>query len=366
VTVLGTGPTTYVPDYALRLYGRPLAAELRTRVLSIRFEESLEGANRVEVELADPDLRLLDSPALDLDVRLELSLGYQPGPITPVFTGAITGVEPSFPGGGMPTVLVSAHDATRRMASGTKQRAFPYYLTDSVIATIVAAENQLVTRPDVAASLMTGLGAFAERPRYQQQSDYDFLRAIAAEYGFDMWVDGDVFNFKLSLLGLPAPEVELRWGESLLEFTPRLSSVGQVVQVTARVWVEALKTQLSVEIGWDGERLTTRVRPAALAALATEAPGDAVAATLSLPDMPSDSAIDAIRFAVGELRRRLNTRLTARGSTVGDARLRVGRVLAISRVGARFSSPNYRLTSVAHTFDGNGYRTSFEARREVV
>ena len=33
---------------------------------------------------------------------------------------------------------------------------------------------------------------------------------------------------------------------------------------------------------------------------------------------------------------------------------------------ARFSSANYRLTSVAHTFDGNGYRTGFEARQEVV
>jgi uncharacterized protein len=359
----------YIPDYAVSMDGRPLAADLRTRVMSIRFEESLEGANRVEVELANPDLRLLDSSALDLDVRLELSLGYRPSPITPVFTGTVTGVEPAFPASGMPSVLVSAHDATRRLASGTKRRGFPYYLTDSVIGAIVAAENQLVALPDVAASLVTGLGAFAERPRYQHgQSDYDFLRRIAAEYGFDMWVDGDFLNFKLSVLGSPTPEVELRWGESLLEFSPRLSSIGQVVQVTARVWVEALKTQLSVEVGWDGERIQTRVRPALFGGQLGGSGGesDAVAATLSLPDMPADSAIDAITYAVGELRRRINSRLTARGSTVGDPRLRVGRVLAISRVGTRYSSPNYRLTSVAHTFDGNGYRTGFEARQEVV
>jgi phage protein D len=352
----------YIPDYAVALNGRPLAPDLRTRVTSIRFEESLEGANRVEIELANPDLRLLDYAALDLDAGLELSLGYRPGPITHVFTGTITGVEPAFPASGMPTVLVSGHDATRRLSAGTKRRGFPYYLTDSVIAVIVAAENHLVVVPDVAASLVTGLGAFAERPRLQNaQSDYDFLRRIAAEYGFDMWVDGDLLNFKLCLPGLPAPVAELRWGASLLEFSPRLSSIGQVVRVAARVWVEALKTQLAVEVGWDGERIQARVQPAVLGVQAQP-----VEATLSLPDMPSDSAVDAITFAVGELRRRINSRITARGSTEGDPRLRVGRLVAVSGVGARFSGATYRLTSVAHTFDSNGYRTGFEIRREVV
>jgi hypothetical protein len=178
-----------------------------------------------------------------------------------------------------------------------------------------------------------------------------------------MWVDGDFLNFRLSLLGLPAPELELRWGASLIDFTPRLSSIGQVVQVSGRVWVESLRTQLTVEIGWDGERMRTRVRPAAFGEGRTD--GD-TGATLSLPDVPADSAVDAIRFAVGELRRRVNSRVTAHGSTIGDPRLRVGKVLSVAGVGPRFSSATYRLTSVAHTFDGNGYRTAFDVRKEVV
>jgi phage protein D len=355
---------TYVPDYSLDLGGQPVPADVRTRVMSIRFEESMEGANRVEVELANPDLRLLDRSLLDLDVRLDLSLGYRPSSVRHVFTGTVTGVEPAFPQSGMPTVLLSAHDATDRLSEGTKQRTFPYYLTDSVIAAIVAAENQLVTIPDLAASVLTGLGAFAERPRVQRGSDYELLRRVATEYGFDMWVDGDFLNFRLSLLGLPAPELELRWGASLIDFTPRLTSIGQVVQVSGRVWVEALKTQLTVEIGWDGERMRTRVRPEAYGSGGEQS--QTAGATLSLPDVPADSAVDAIRFAVGELRRRVNSRVTAHGSTIGDPRLRVGKVLSVAGVGPRFSSATYRLTSVAHTFDGNGYRTAFDVRKEVV
>ncbi|MEU4219141.1 hypothetical protein [Actinoplanes sp. NPDC026623] len=353
---------TYVPDFELSLGGRPVPADLRARVMSVRFEEALEGANRVEVEFANPGLRLLDRPLFDLDVQLDLSLGYRPAAIRHVFKGTVTGVEPTFPAGAMPTVLISAHDATRRLAEGAKQRGFPYYLTDSVIATIIAAENQLVALPDVASSLITGLGVFNERPRLQhKQSDYEFLHQIAVEYGFDMWVDGDLLNFRLPLPGLPAPEIELRWGESLIEFSPRLSSIGQIARVGAQIWVEALKTQLAVEVGWDGDRITARVRPAVCGEQS-----ETVEATLSLPDLPAENAVDAIRFAVGELRRRVNSRVTARGSALGDPRFRVGRLLSVSRVGSRFSSSNYRLTGVAHTVDRNGYRTGFEARQEVI
>jgi phage protein D len=354
--------STYVPDFELALDGRPAPTDLRGRVMAVRFEEALEGANRVEVEFANPDLRLLDRPLLDLDVQLDLSLGYRPAAIRHVFKGTITGVEPAFPAGGMPTMLISAHDATRRLGEGAKQRGFPFYLTDSVIATIIAAENQLIALPDAAASLITGLGVFNERPRLQhRQSDYDFLRQIAVEYGFDMWVDGDFLSFRLPLPGLPAPEIELRWGESLIEFSPRLSSIGQLVRIGAQIWVEALKTQIAVEVGWDGDRITTRVRPA----VCGEQSGT-VGATLSLPDLPAENAVDAIRFAVGELRRRVNSRVTARGSALGDPRFRAGRVLSVSRVGPHFNGNNYRLTSVAHMVDRNGYRTGFEARQEVI
>ena len=94
----------YVPDFELALGGQPVPADLRTRVMSVRFEEALEGANRVEVELANPDLRLLDQPLLDMETQLDLSLGYQSAVIRHVFKGTVTGMEPAFPSTGMPTI----------------------------------------------------------------------------------------------------------------------------------------------------------------------------------------------------------------------------------------------------------------------
>jgi phage protein D len=356
-----TLPNVYVPDFALTLNGQPAPTELRAAVTSLSFEEALEGADRVEVALANPGLRFLDHPLLQLGVQLELALGYRPAALPAAFIGDITGVEPSFPSSGMPVIVVSAHDFLQRLAKGTKERSFPYYLPDSVIAAIVAAENFLLADPDPAAAALSAVNILNQRPRSQfKKSDYDFLREIAAEYGFDMWVEGHVFHFRLLLRGQPPPEVELRWGASLLDFTPKHSSIGEIAGVSIKVWIEATKTQFAVSVSWDGDRLTLRVQPAFLA-------GDTGAqATLSLPDIPLDTPADAIKWVVGEMRRRINTRITGSGSTVGDPRLRAGRVIMLSGLGHQFSGSNYRLTSVTHTLDAGGYRTRFQVRQELV
>jgi phage protein D len=355
---MSTPAAQQVPDFDVTIDGAPLPARLRAAVTSVRFEEGLEGAGRVEVQFANQGLRLLEEPLLDLDRRLELRLGYRPSAMQGVFVGEITGVEPTFPASGMPTIALTALDATHRLSASRKERGFPANITDAAIATIVAAENHLIALPDPSAGR---IGREEPRPRFQhKQSDHQFLQAIAAEHGFEMWVEGNFLNFRLLYPHLPAPEISLVWGRSLLEFTPRTTSIGQVVGVTFRVWVERLKLQLIADIGWDGNRLRFRVRPALY--------GDqfsTVEATLDLSGVPVDSPVDAIRYAIGELRRRLNSRLTARGTAIGDSRFRVGRLIEVSGVG-RYSSSTYRLTSVTHTIGTGGYRTSFEVRKEIV
>jgi hypothetical protein len=280
-----------------------------------------------------------------------------------IFSGDITGVEPAFPSSGVPTLTISAHDFLQRLSVGTKDRGFPNYLPDALIAGIVAAENQLLMIPDPGAAVVTGatavLSYFHKRPARLQhkKSDFDFLKSMAAEYGIDLWVEGRTLNFKLQIPTLPRPEVELRWGESLIDFAPRLTSIGQVAAVRGKIWVDALKTQFGIEVSWDGERVTTLIVPAFLQ------PGDS--ATFDLPPIPYDSPVDAIKYAFSELKRRINSRLTARGTAVGDPRIRVGRVITLSNL-SKFAGSNYRVTSATHTIDSGGYRTGFQVRQEWV
>jgi uncharacterized protein len=356
--------SSYAPDFEVALGNRPVPAELRAVMTGVRFEEAFEGADRVEVHLANPGLRYLDHALLRLDTPLQLSLGYRPGQLSEVFTGAVTGVEPSFPAGAMPALTISAQDNMRRLMQGTKQRGFPWYLTDTVIAGVVAAENGLLIDTDPVAVALGGTGLLDERPRFQHaQSDHQFLRQLAAQYDIDMWVDGDRLHFRSLRRGQPRSDLALHWGASLIDFNPRLSSIGQVASVSFRLWVRRLKLQIKVSVGYDGERLTAQIATGTSAAASSR--GQA-GATLELPDHVLDDPAEAIRYAVGELRRRINNRITGTGSAVGEPGLRAGRVLEITGVGRQFSGQDYRLTSVAHSIDGNGYRTGFTVRKEVI
>lgn len=357
-----TLPSYYIPDFEVVLGGQPIPAQLRASVTKVHFEESLEAADRVEVEFANQGLLLLDDPLFQLKAPLELSLGYRPSGIVQVFQGEVSGIDPVFPAAGMPTVTISAHDYMFRLTEGSKERSFPWFLPDSVLAVIVAAENFLITEPDPAAAVVGALNVFNQEPRSQyKQSDYKFLRQIAAEYGFDMWVDGSFMNFRFLLPSLPRPELELTWGESLVEFAPHYTSIGELVSVNLKVWIQEIQTELAVQARWDGDSLSFRVIPAMFAEL-----DETVDVGIGLPDIPLDNPVDAVKWVLGELRRRINNRTTGKGAALGDPRLRVGQVITLSGLGQAFSGSNYRLTSVSHTLDGSGYKTAFEVRRELV
>ncbi|MFC7387820.1 phage late control D family protein [Sphaerisporangium rhizosphaerae] len=380
----------YAPAYALTVDGEPLPLPLRACVTGVRYADALEGANRVEITLADQRPGLLDHPLLRVDARLELALGYAPDPLEPMFTGEITGVDASFPSGGVPTITVVAHDFMQRLTIGAKDRAFAlslpcigrFPLPDPVIAAAVGATNLLVPVVDpvgAALSFLALLATYAIDPadakrsiRIQQgQSDFELLTGVARDNGWDMYVDhtaeprGYVLRFQFPG-GHAAPAAVLKWGESLIDFNPRITTVGQVASVATRIWVSAINAEFVIALAWDYDRgaFDLQVYPGL---------GDLDAIGAGLGDggggrgtliVEADGPATAPRRVLGELLPRLNNRLTASGTTVGDPRLRAGRVIAVEGLGPRFGGL-YRLTSVTHTIDGSGYRSAFEVRKEV-
>jgi phage protein D len=76
------------------------------------------------------------------------------------------------------------------------------------------------------------------------------------------------------------------------------------------------------------------------------------------------SAKTASRAMLAKLIDKLNQRLTGSASVVGDTRLRPGGVVQIDGVGQLFGGL-YRVTSVSHTLDASGFRTSFDVCKEV-
>ena len=421
----------YAPEFAIAINGSPIPASLRASITSVRLEDGvpsmldhtdeeglLNAADRVEIEIANVDLRWLQNhvrglgfqpfptdlkigparvknasalvfgvvPAViqqvlaedipdglfDIDNKLTLSMGYAPDTLEPMFLGEITGIEADFPNSGMPTMRVVAHDYLHRLADGKYARGFGTFLPDWLIAAILSAENLLIPFIDPAVgaastAMMVLNMAFDCGSRKQRGSDLELLKEIAEAYDADFWVDGDMLVLSRFVGKEFEPRLTLTWGESLLSFSPRISTIGQVAGVAVKFTIPMIPLDFLMTVAWDFDResLNVRIIPGAAAGALKTVIGGAVMTLmnrkLSKPGEITNAAIAIARM----LRNKVNTRLTGSGTAVGDPRIRAGAVIKLDGLGPDFSG-NYRVTSATHSIDGNGYRTAFKVRKEII
>jgi hypothetical protein len=379
----------YAPEYRLTINAAPLPPALRASITRVSHQEGIVGSDRVELTIANPGLRWLDHPLLQVDNGLTLALGYAPQTLTDMFVGEITGVTPSFPSGGMPTVTVVAQDFLNRLMIGAKTRDFKisiptigqFPLPDVVVADLVAATNLLVPLVDpagAALSFLTLMLAYAveplearrsiriEQPYQSEETDFDFLTRVSRDNGWEMSIDhtfeprGYVLHFR-SLLQNFSPSVSLAWGQSLIDFTPRLSTVGQVAGVATRLWVPSIKIEFVIVLAWDYDRAAFdfQIYPS-LGDLGTVLGGK----SQQYINLPPGGPAEIPKMLLSELLPRLNNRLTGTGTALGNTGLRAGAVVNFDGLGGQFGGL-YRITSVTNTIDNGGFRTAFEVRKEV-
>jgi hypothetical protein len=380
----------YVPEFRVTINDAPIPAALRASISSVSYDTGLEGADRVEITLVNENLRWLDNPLFRLDNALTLALGYAPDPLERVFVGEIVGQNATFPGGGIPTLTIVAQDRMHRLQRGTKVRWFavptPFSskvsLRDLAIAGIVSLENTLIPLVEpIGAALAVLVGTIelflveGQKLIRKQigESDYTFLSRIAAENGWELTIDHDglLGGHKLrfmSPLDHLAPDVTLTYGRSLIDFTPRLSDVGQFAGVTVRLWQPDRKMEFTITASWDYDRnsLDVSVSPGfGGRAQELQETKDRYGnpTIITLVDEPVTLA-SAGRVILSKLIPSLNNRLTGSGNTLGDPRIKAGSVLRLEGLGEQFGGL-YRVTAAQHTIDSGGYHTSFEVRKEV-
>lgn len=400
----------YAPDYRVEIDGDELPAAVRNAVTSVRYEDGIgsllvnpsdeEGtgaADRVEIELANPDLRWLqrhirglgfrpfptniktqsiravdfDEGLFNIDNKLSLQMGYIGDQLGHMFDGEITGIEADFPNTGMPVLRIVAHDYLHRLAQGKYGRGFGP-IPDFLIASLISAENLLLPAIDpVVSAASTATAAlnfiFKGTGRKQAgQSNLQLLKEIADTYDAEFWVEGDVLYLSRVFGKEYTPRLSLTWGKSLMSFSPRVSTVGQVAGVAVKFLLPILPLEFTVTVVWDFDResLEVKIIPCA-GAIALKSLAGSVLTIIdrSLND-PADIANSAL-LITRMLRSKLNNRLTGSGTAIGDPRIRAGAIIELDGLGPNFSG-NYRVTSASHVIDGSGYRTHFKVRKEII
>jgi phage protein D len=208
------------------------------------------------------------------------------------------------------------------------------------------------------------------------QYDIDFFLSEARRIGYVVYIDleqqrrgpaKEVLYFGPSNAlnpGTPDVTYELKWGVSLIDFSPKLSTANQVKSVEVRSWNRDTHEKIRKKVAADhpdikvNRDLLRFVGVDKTCGGAGQQPREDI--VVNEPQFTPDQAQ---RRAVALMEERLKQLVEATGTAIGLPDLRAGRRVKIVGLGARFSG-TYFVTKTTHTISDSGYITKFTARRE--
>ena len=342
----------YAPDFAVKIEGLTMAADVRNAVIDLTYDNNLDTADMFTLRLNNADLRLTDSALFDVGKNVEIYMGYA-GELEPMMLGEITAINPSFPENGAPTLTVTGYDKSHRLRHNRPARFTFKYMNDSIIAAQIAAENLLIPIIDPA--------PMPPRKSVQQtSSDWAFLKELAERNFFHVYVYWDKLYFRF-----PRPQTEmvtLEWGKNLSSFSPRLSTSAQFGIQIIRGYDYKLAQKIvaiipAIALGSDLDGIIERLGSSFIDQLVKL--GRNV-----IRDQSIDGYFDATILAKSILRQLLDGLYEGSGSCIGIPNLRAGDKVNIAGLGKRFSG-NYNLSKVTHAISESGYRTRFEVTQKA-
>lgn len=325
--------------------GRPLATDLYAHLTLIRVEESVHLPDIFELRLDDPHFDIFDTGTFTLGTRMEIAFRADGDPIVITY-GEITAisVEPGI--AGRHELVLTGLDLTHRLARGPKTRTYQR-VTDADIANRIAGEYGLESDVDAT-------GEVHEHVLQAAETDYAFLRRLAARIGFDFWISERTFHFKRVPRASVAPP-PLRWGRNLHRFAVRFASAERCDEMRVLGW-DTLGKKTVTGQATEGDPGTDAPAAAEMAAAARRSFGPV---TRMAGQFPVDDQANADALARSFLLRTSGGEVVLRGEAAGDPLIAAGAQVRVEQVGRRLSG-NYRVTSVEHLYSaGRPYLTRF-------
>ena len=155
---------------------------------------------------------------------------------------------------------------------------------------------------------------------------------------------------------LRAITFELKWGVSLIDFNPTLTTANQVKSVVVRGWDRSTKQRITGNASLDDTKF-------GLNRDLVEQLESSDAREEHVVDKTFFTKTEADELARAILLERSKDLIRVSGTCVGLPDLRAGQRVKISGLGVRFSG-EYFVTDTAHAINDSGYITRFSVRRE--
>jgi len=335
-------------DVHVRIDGQEITDDIRTRLISIEVDLSINVPSMFLLDIFDPAVELIDNALFQVGNSVSVELGTErvgeSDVASTLIEGTNTAIEPVFDVAEATRIRVRGYDASHRLHRQQTARTFVDQ-TDSDIVKAVAQANGV--RANVSST------SIVHELVYQfNQTDFDFIRERARRVGFIcVFVDSKLYFGPPSGAGADGPT--LTYGDSLHFFSPRLSSAGQTKEVSVRGWDRRSKQAIvgvasSPSFSYRGGSSSSGGATASSASLGQN--------PLHVYDFPVDSQAEADKIAASLLDDREALFLQGEGTCDGNPKIRAGSAITLEGLGTRFNG-KYFITRATHRLNRAGYET---------
>jgi phage protein D len=326
--------------------GAPLDVALAQRISEIRVHQNLMLPDSFLIRIADAGLESIDTHPFTVGAAVEVLFAPPAGGSSQsLIKGQVVSVEPEFGHGGV-VLAVRGYDQSH-MLNRTRVTQTYQNMTADDIARKVASRNGLD------AGTIDTAGVTYDFVQQNTETDWQFLCRLAARIDFEVVVADRTLNFRHAGPTPGGDPIELRFGDNLQTFRPRVTGVQQVDNVVVRGWDPSAGNVIEATAG----------APAQLDSAIGIERSDVVSAlgggTVTVADRPVFTGDEAKALAGSVAARLANAFVDAEGSCVGDPHLCAGARIDVKGIGTRFGG-TYTLSSSEHILRGQrGYQTNF-------
>jgi phage protein D len=344
----------YTPHYQVIINGKDIAKEHLIEIVSVTFEDMLEGADRFSISVSDREAKWLDNGLFEPGKEVEIKMGYVDR-LSTMIVGEIISLRPSFPTDGTPQLEISGYDLSHQFTRVRKGRSFKDKKDSEVVKAIAGeAKHKLATEIDVTATTYPTIA------QEENQTDYQFIKSLAKRNFFEFLVKERTLYFRKTRQNR-STIMKLEYGSSLQSFSPELNTANQVSKVTVRGWDPVTKKDIvgTAEHGSEEARGSGK-----------QSGGDMVGKIYGVvEERISDSPVFTKQEAEGLSRSQLNELsgelITGSAQCIGIPEIRAGENIEFVGLGKKFSK-NYYIERTTHTIGSSGYTTTFSVKENTL
>jgi uncharacterized protein len=383
----------YVPRFEIKIAGANLPLGVLRDVMQVTYKDSVKELDSFEITVnnwdadkkqfkyvgAETQDSLKKNPLHNLfnpcGHEVDVLMGYGASPLTLMLRGNFVTMEPNFPSGGGSTLSVRGLNVLHKLRTSRHTYAWekqrPSEIAKSFPDLPLDPKEPNKKRFPLPVDI-EGNDVKNETPiEYIAQSnqwDIEFLLGLARRAGYVIFVKeeekkGNTVVKERRLFfgpsdgnhpGFRPVTFELKWGLSLIDFKPTLTTANQIKSVTVNGWDRKTKQPI---------RGTASVETLTLNGDLRENFESCDEREERVEDEPVFTQDEANKKAKDLLKERSKDLVKASGSCIGLPELRAGQRVVIGNLGSRFSG-QYFITDTVHTISDSGYLTKFNGRRE--